>query len=57
DAATGACPSTDQRGVARPQGPACDVGAYEFGAAPPPPPPLGGPRHFVPLASLNQPGG
>jgi hypothetical protein len=23
------CPATDQRGVARPQGPACDVGAFE----------------------------
>jgi hypothetical protein len=29
----------DQRGVNRPQGPACDMGAYEaIGAAPPPPP-------------------
>jgi hypothetical protein len=28
--ATGAgCPATDQRGVTRPQGPACDIGAYE----------------------------
>jgi CSLREA domain-containing protein len=27
------CPATDQRGVARPQGPACDIGAYEL--APP----------------------
>jgi hypothetical protein len=25
----GICPSTDQRGVPRPQGPACDIGAYE----------------------------
>jgi hypothetical protein len=25
-----ACPSTDQRGIARPQGPACDMGAFEF---------------------------
>lgn len=24
------CPSTDQRGVHRPQGPACDIGAFEF---------------------------
>jgi CSLREA domain-containing protein len=24
------CPATDQRGVARPQGPACDIGAYEL---------------------------
>lgn len=33
----GVCPSTDQRGVARPQGAGCDVGAYEFegGVAPP----------------------
>ncbi len=32
--ATGAvCPATDQRGVARPQGPACDIGAYEAKAA------------------------
>ena len=25
------CPATDQRGVARPQGTTCDIGAYEFG--------------------------
>ena len=24
------CPATDQRGVARPQGPHCDIGAYEY---------------------------
>jgi hypothetical protein len=24
------CPATDQRGVKRPQGPKCDIGAYEF---------------------------
>ncbi len=24
------CPRTDQRGVSRPQGPACDIGAFEF---------------------------
>ena len=31
---TGAgCPATDQRGVARPQGAACDIGAYELRAA------------------------
>jgi predicted outer membrane repeat protein len=24
------CPETDQRGIARPQGSACDIGAYEF---------------------------
>ncbi len=30
-------PSTDQRGVPRPQGPACDIGAYEAGGTPPTP--------------------
>jgi hypothetical protein len=31
DAADAAiCPATDQRGVARPQGAGCDVGAYEY---------------------------
>jgi CSLREA domain-containing protein len=29
------CPATDQRGVPRPQGAACDIGAYESGAVPP----------------------
>jgi hypothetical protein len=28
------CPAADQRGVARPQGPACDIGAYELAPAP-----------------------
>jgi len=27
--AGGTCPATDQRGVTRPQGPACDIGAFE----------------------------
>ena len=27
---TAACPPTDQRGVTRPQGPACDIGAFEL---------------------------
>lgn len=30
DAAFGLCPPTDQRGVARPQGAACDLGSYEY---------------------------
>jgi hypothetical protein len=34
DAATGACPVNDQRLAPRPVGLACDVGAYEAGAAP-----------------------
>ena len=29
-AAAAYCPETDQRGVPRPQGAACDLGAYEF---------------------------
>jgi hypothetical protein len=37
------CPATDQRGVARPQGAACDIGAFELVQQPPagPPPPQG----------------
>jgi CSLREA domain-containing protein len=31
----GACPASDQRGVARPQGPACDIGAFELAPTPP----------------------
>lgn len=35
--ATGAgCTATDQRGTTRPQGPACDAGAYEIFVPPPP---------------------
>jgi predicted outer membrane repeat protein len=30
-AALANCPATDQRGVSRPQGPGCDIGAYEAG--------------------------
>lgn len=33
--AASGCPATDQRGVARPQGSACDSGAYEVMVAPP----------------------
>jgi CSLREA domain-containing protein len=32
------CPSADQRGVARPQGAACDIGAFELVPTPPSPP-------------------
>jgi hypothetical protein len=39
DAGDAACPATDQRGVARPQGSACDIGAFELVPTPPPPPP------------------
>ncbi len=30
------CPATDQRGIARPQGPGCDIGAFEHAPLPPP---------------------
>lgn len=30
------CPATDQRGVPRPQGTACDIGAFELAQGPPP---------------------
>jgi len=33
------CPATDQRGVARPQGAACDIGAFELVPSPPQTPP------------------
>ena len=33
------CPATDQRGISRPRGAACDAGAYELVPPPPPPPP------------------
>jgi hypothetical protein len=36
NAATGSCPSADQRGEARPHGPSCDLGAYEFTTGGPP---------------------
>lgn len=32
----GNCPTTDQRGVSRPQGGICDIGAFEYGASIPP---------------------
>jgi hypothetical protein len=32
DHASASCPAVDQRGYTRPYGPACDIGAYEFGA-------------------------
>ena len=42
NASTERCPppSTDQRGVTRPQGPACDIGAFELKASGSPPPGL-----------------
>ena len=37
DAGGAPCPATDQRGISRPRGVRCDVGAYELVQAPPPP--------------------
>ena len=34
DAADATCPATDARGIARPVGGACDIGAYEFNGVP-----------------------
>ncbi|MEX2247862.1 MAG: choice-of-anchor Q domain-containing protein [Dehalococcoidia bacterium] len=65
DAAGNGCLAADQRGVTRPQGPACDVGAFEHDvppadAGPPVPPAPGVPVTFVvndttdlPDAALN----
>jgi CSLREA domain-containing protein len=53
DAGTTGCPptpATDQRGVARPQGFACDIGAFEFLTAGPPPPPA----ESLPIPTLSQ---
>jgi hypothetical protein len=45
------CLATDQRGISRPQGAACDIGAYE--AVAPPPPPSQGLPDPVPHKNVN----
>ncbi len=40
-----ACPTTDARGVVRPIGPHCDIGAYEYDG------PI--PHLYVPLVTRN----
>jgi hypothetical protein len=40
DRYTAGCPGVDQRGVSRPQGPACDAGAFEGPASPVAAPPV-----------------
>jgi CSLREA domain-containing protein len=52
DAGNGPCPATDQRGVARPQGGVCDIGAFEAPAPvhQPQPPPSGGSTQPPPQA-------
>lgn len=43
----GQCPPLDQRGVARPQGAACDSGPYELVPSPPPPAPFVDRKFFM----------
>ena len=53
DAGGDTCPTVDQRGISRPQGPHCDIGAVELvHAAPPPPPP---PPPALPAPSVGAP--
>jgi CSLREA domain-containing protein len=54
----GACPATDQRGVARPQGAGCDIGAYEATPVPPDPPlpPGTSPPTSTPTTNTPPPG-
>lgn len=51
------CPPTDQRGVARPQGPGCDIGAFEVEVrpTPPQPPPLPAKLKFLSRKVLVDP--
>jgi hypothetical protein len=49
----GSCPATDERGVSRPQGAACDAGAFEFEPAVPPANP--GPPAPSPLVASKKP--
>jgi hypothetical protein len=52
-----ACPATDQRGVTRPQGTACDIGAFELAVAVPSPTPTPAlPRAGIPGSPSPLPG-
>lgn len=57
------CPATDERGIARPSGAACDIGAFELASTPtqpplPPPKPAGGTGGAVnPLPTPPRPSG
>jgi hypothetical protein len=42
------CPATDQRGLSRPAGAVCDIGAFEYGAAPSGNTPTGSSVHVSP---------
>ena len=50
----GGCPPTDQRGIARPQGAVCDIGAFEL-AGPAAAPPAAGPPPVVPPKAAARP--
>jgi CSLREA domain-containing protein len=57
-----ACPATDQRGIARPQGPRCDIGAFEAEPAAPGNTPAGNPQLFfggltISFTNVAPPGG
>jgi uncharacterized repeat protein (TIGR01451 family) len=49
------CPAIDQRGISRPQGTACDIGAFEVVPPPPPPPPAPVPSADLGVALTAQP--
>lgn len=55
NAASGECPITDQRGISRPQGIACDLGAYEYDGPQPTPSPTAAIDHclFEALRNTN----
>jgi CSLREA domain-containing protein len=53
--ANAACPPRDQRGVRRPQGPRCDIGAFERGVAAPPPSPRAVDASASPCAGARAP--
>ncbi|MBS1878110.1 MAG: CSLREA domain-containing protein [Actinobacteria bacterium] len=58
DAGDASCPPTDQRGVPRPQGAGCDIGAFELvpakpPAPTPPPPPKGAELHLARKAKVD----
>jgi predicted outer membrane repeat protein len=51
------CPTTDARGVSRPQGTSCDIGAYEYVTPVPPPPPPPTPAPTVGYWMVGNDGG
>jgi hypothetical protein len=49
-----ACEATDQRGITRPQGIRCDIGAFELAGVAPPPPPPPPPLVLAPVPTLSE---